>query len=215
MSQPFVSALDLLRQEWDRRAAEDALHHSCPQRVEWTPQAFLDSGRALVERFVLADLATICSGGRGDLEPSKMRVLDLGCGAGRLLPALRARFAEVIGVDVSPAMLARAQAIAGGDGIKLRASDGMTLQCVHRLTFDFAICVDVLNHQPDPRIARYLLGQVQDRLRPGGVVKVEFDPAARATADVVRDVDASLDLAVEGDAMVDGRRWIVLRRPAP
>jgi trans-aconitate 2-methyltransferase len=39
-------------------------------------------------------------------------VVDLGCGAGALFPALRARFprARLVGVDLSPAMLAKARA---------------------------------------------------------------------------------------------------------
>ncbi len=37
------------------------------------------------------------------------RVLDAGCGAGRMLPYLAARGCDVVGVDLSPGMLARAR----------------------------------------------------------------------------------------------------------
>ena len=39
----------------------------------------------------------------------KRRVVDLGCGAGALLPQLAERFREVVGVDFSKALLRQAE----------------------------------------------------------------------------------------------------------
>ena len=46
-----------------------------------------------------------------------MRVVDLGCGGGRLALELARRGAVVLGVDVSDAMIARMTALAADEGI--------------------------------------------------------------------------------------------------
>jgi ubiquinone/menaquinone biosynthesis C-methylase UbiE len=54
--------------------------------------------------------------------------LDLGCGAGRMLPALARRFERVTGVDVSPEMLGQArQLLADEPRVALQLTDGRSL----------------------------------------------------------------------------------------
>jgi SAM-dependent methyltransferase len=56
------------------------------------------------------------------------RVLDLGCGAGRTtLPLARAGF-DVVGVDISPMMIAAARELAAGEGVTVRYEVGDAVQ---------------------------------------------------------------------------------------
>ena len=54
------------------------------------------------------------------------RVLDLGCGAGRFVAALRGAGADPVGVEVAEAALERARAVAPGADLRLAPPDGPT-----------------------------------------------------------------------------------------
>lgn len=99
--------------------------------------------------------------GSGSLRGSK--VMDFGCGAGRLCRMLAQRGARVTGVDSSDAMLERAKAYdntAYGE-ISYRLL-GQMQRPAHG-QFDFAICMHVLGHVPDPLLTlmhlRYCLAR--------------------------------------------------------
>lgn len=87
--------------------------------LSWSPEQY---GRHAAPRLRPAlDLLA-----RVPLGPETASVVDLGCGAGALFPALRTRFpqARLVGVDVSPAMLEKAKAV--GPGVELIEADAVT-----------------------------------------------------------------------------------------
>jgi ubiquinone/menaquinone biosynthesis C-methylase UbiE len=75
------------------------------------------------------------------------RVLDLGCGAGRFVAALRDAGAEPIGVELAEAALERARRNVPGADLRLVAADG-TLPLGHGAV-DLVWCSEVLEHVPD------------------------------------------------------------------
>jgi 2-polyprenyl-3-methyl-5-hydroxy-6-metoxy-1,4-benzoquinol methylase len=94
--------------------------------------------------------------------------LDHGCGVGRLAMPLAGKFDKVIGVDVSPAMLAEAEAncAAGGlTNLHFALADDR-LAAVAR-TFDFVNSAMVLQHVPVRRGMR-IIGALIGRVAPGG-----------------------------------------------
>lgn len=90
------------------------------------------------------------------------RLLDVGCGTGHHLKALRGRGYDAIGVDGSGAMLAEAMQTAAA--APLAQSDVSTLP-FRAETFDLALSVEVLRYldQPLP-----MLREIIRVLRPGG-----------------------------------------------
>ena len=91
------------------------------------------------------------------------RVLDLGCGAGRFVAALREAGAEPVGVELAEAALERARANAPGADLRLVADDG-SLPLEHA-SVDLVWCSEVLEHVPD---TAHLLLEVRRVLKPGG-----------------------------------------------
>jgi SAM-dependent methyltransferase len=109
----------------------------------------------------------------GEVEPGD-RVVDVGCGAG-LDMMIAARQAgptgRVIGVDMTPAMLAKARSAvvaAGYSHVELRAGYGETLP-VEDNWADVVISNGVLNLMPDKTTA---LAEMARVLRPGGRLQI-------------------------------------------
>jgi predicted TPR repeat methyltransferase len=75
------------------------------------------------------------------------RVLDLGCGTGLMGAAIRSRAGELVGVDLSPAMLAEAQA--KGLYEQLIAADLSDFPAGEVGAFDLIVAADVLVYFPD------------------------------------------------------------------
>lgn len=90
------------------------------------------------------------------------RILDLGCGKGRFARILAARGAQVVGLDVSAAMLAAARE-AGLDCVR-----GSARRLPFRAaSFDAAIAVEVFEHL-EPRALDDACDELRRVLRPGG-----------------------------------------------
>ena len=96
---------------------------------------------------------------------SGLRIVDIGCGPGVYLEALRERGASVVGVDGSAELLTRARARLGSD-VELRHHDlESPLEMFADGTFDGAVSALVYHHL-DNRVG--LLGELRRVLRPGG-----------------------------------------------
>jgi SAM-dependent methyltransferase len=98
----------------------------------------------------------------GEARPRE-RVLDLGCGAGRFVAALRDAGADPVGVEVAEAALVRARRNVPGADLRLVAPDG-SLPLGHG-EVDLVWCSEVLEHVPDTLA---FLTEIRRVLRPGG-----------------------------------------------
>ena len=85
------STLQTMRQDWDARAKENAKHYVATSRENWNSDEFLREGAEQVHELVEKHFAEICNG----RAPSDMRVLEIGCGIGRMTMALSRIFGAV------------------------------------------------------------------------------------------------------------------------
>lgn len=95
------------------------------------------------------------------------RVLDVGCGAGHTALAFAPRVREVVGLDLTEAMLAEASALAARRGIRnLRTEQGDAMALPHAdASFDLVTCRQCAHHFERPALA---LREIARVLRPGG-----------------------------------------------
>ena len=92
------------------------------------------------------------------------RVLDAGCGAGRFAEVAAARGAELVALDFSSAVDAAKETLAGFPNADV--VQGNLLEPPFRPgTFDFAYCIGVVQHTPDPPA---VIRNVVACVRPGG-----------------------------------------------
>jgi SAM-dependent methyltransferase len=100
--------------------------------------------------------------------PRPGRLLDLGCGTGRLLVPFAQRGYRVLGVDLSEEMLTAARAKAGA-AIPLLRANIAELNGIRDQTFDYAACLfSTLGMVMGAENRRRVVAHVFRLLRPGG-----------------------------------------------
>src|ERR1035441_10012066 len=90
-----------------------------------------------------------------------MRVLDFGCGVGRVTRALAGIFGEVHGVDISGEMVKLAQAqLSDLPNARVHQTSGRDLDVLGDLMFDFAFSFSVFQHVPGKALIENCIGEV-------------------------------------------------------
>lgn len=155
--------LHYMSERWEERATlasryfTDTRHHDDP--AAWDAQADLDAAFALDEP---------------DLEcarPRPGRVLEIGCGPGRLLSRIAPLYDQAVGVDVAPTMLANARrACTDHDRVLLVRGRGHDLAFLRNDAFDLVVMYAVAIHVPID-VATSYLHEARRVLRPGGRVR--------------------------------------------
>lgn len=169
-----------MRRDWDARARENARYYVNTERQDWTDEDFFRSGERTVMEEVLTDMTNICQG----IWPKRMKVLEIGCGAGRVTRALADVFGEVHAVDVSGEMIRRArEALAGRTNVFLYQNSGSDLAVLPReIVFDFAFSSIVFQHIPSREIIYSYVREVHRVLRPGALFKFQVQGDTTVTS---------------------------------
>jgi ubiquinone/menaquinone biosynthesis C-methylase UbiE len=106
----------------------------------------------------------------GALLPRTARVLDLGCGWGRSMHAMRAAgWTDVVGADFAEGMLIRGAE--ESPDLRLVRADGRRLP-FRDASFDGAVVLAVLTAVPRDDDQRAIASELRRVLRPGGVVAI-------------------------------------------
>jgi cyclopropane fatty-acyl-phospholipid synthase-like methyltransferase len=166
--------LQKMRADWDQRARENARHFVDTANEDWTDEEFFASGEKTVAEEILTDLGNICQG----KVPGEMRVLEIGCGAGRVTRALARFFGEVHAVDVSGEMVRLAKlALQDHPNASVYQNNGQDLTVVPEIPFDFAFSSIVFQHIPSREIIENYVREVHRLLRPGALFKFQVQGA--------------------------------------
>ena len=103
----------------------------------------------------------------GDKDPKKMRILEIGCGIGRILIPMSKIFGEAIGVDVSQKMIELAndylEPISNCKAFKTSGSDLKIFPDNH---FDFCYSYIVFQHIPEKDIIVNYIREVSRIIKP-------------------------------------------------
>lgn len=133
--------MDITRQQaayWDRAAADKTFTH--PLQLEFFSR----------------------------LVPKSSRILDVGCGYGRICAELRQRhYTDLVGIDISAAMIERGRAL--HPELDLRHVPEQVLPFADA-SFDACLLFAVLNCIPEDSAQHRLVAEIVRLLRPGGVL---------------------------------------------
>jgi SAM-dependent methyltransferase len=150
-----------MRSFWDAKAREDARYYI----ATWFGYKKPPSEEFFETR---EDVVTLLRE-HGCHQPGGSRMLEIGCGIGRMTRAFAELFEEVDAIDVSPEMVRQAsENLQAYSNVRVRETNGTDLRCFGAETFDFCFCFLVFQHIPDYAITRNYILEVGRILKPGG-----------------------------------------------
>ncbi|HEX2128699.1 MAG TPA: class I SAM-dependent methyltransferase [Solirubrobacterales bacterium] len=161
---PDPDSVARMREHWRAFAREDAMYYVATDRAEWSAEDFYAVGGELVE--------DVLSWAGEGLERSRM--VEIGCGAGRLLVHFAREFERVDGFDIAAEMIEVARAHMP-ENVHLTVSSGADLRPLADATVDFAFSNQVFQHIPDPDVIASYVAETATVLRPGGRSVLHFD----------------------------------------
>jgi SAM-dependent methyltransferase len=158
--------LERLRRVWNELGADDPLWAilSRPDKRggRWDTDEFFAYGEAEI-----AAIDAACA--RLQRPRTRHLAVDFGCGVGRLARALAARYAQVIGVDISPSMLEQARALnAHLPNVRFVENAQPRLDFLVDASVDFIYSTITLHHIPAP-LQRTYIGEFLRALAPEGI----------------------------------------------
>jgi SAM-dependent methyltransferase len=167
------------RRDWEDLASFDpcsAILREPGREGAWDVADFLATGQRDAER-ALAEAAA------HGLPRKWRRALDFGCGVGRVTRVLAERFDDVLGLDISPTMVARARRLDDTGRVRYKVGAQGDLDALPTEDFDFLISLLVLQHLPEPADVEEVIGALTRLLAPGGAfllqVPSELPPRRR------------------------------------
>lgn len=168
------SLIDAMKSDWDDRARENARWYIATIRVDQSDEDFNRTGRPEVEKFVLTDpLLTR----HRDLRTQ--RLLEIGCGIGRMTRHFAPHFAAVHGTDVSGEMVRQArERLADLPNVTFTETNGADFADLPSAWFDLIFSVYVFQHVPLKEIVESNLREACRLLRPGGCFKFQVNNVA-------------------------------------
>jgi SAM-dependent methyltransferase len=107
------------------------------------------------------------------------RALDIGIGTGRFAVPMARRGWSIVGVDLSPGMLAQAQKAAQEAGlaerIDLREGDATAIDALPEGPFEVILAIGVLFHVTSPAARAAFVAALARRLAPGGRLLIDTE----------------------------------------
>jgi len=151
------------KQLWEELAQKNAKYHiNSDFGREITDDQFKQSGKEAYEKLILND----------GLVWTRDSILDFGCGIGRLTEFMAKDFKNVVGVDISPTMLAEARKkLEGFKNVQFVETDGVNIP-LPESSFDFVFAYLVFQHIKDRNIFEGAFKEISRVLKPSGVFKV-------------------------------------------
>ena len=178
----MIGRLRRMRLDWDRRARENARHFVVTHREQWSDEEFFRSGEVAMEEDILNDLGNVCQ----SKDPKSMRVIEIGCGAGRMTRAMARFFGEVHAVDISPEMVRLARrAVAGMGNAFIYRNNGRDLGVLRGSAWNRLLraAPPRFQHIPSRAIVESYVRDVARLLRPGALFKFQVQGNPRAGAE--------------------------------
>jgi len=219
-----MSVEEQMREDWNRRAKEDAHYYVAFGRHEQDEEEFLSTASDVLRGFERE-----LKRGLPGTNPRARRALEIGCGPGRLMKPLSRIFGEIHGVDVSDEMIALAkERLKPISHAHAHVGSGADLRLFADESFDFIYSYAVFQHIPSKEVVFSYLADAARVLKPGGLMRFQANnlEAARTAAETwhgcsieaeeIRAYAASFGLSLLAlEAVKTQYMWVTIRKPGP
>jgi ubiquinone/menaquinone biosynthesis C-methylase UbiE len=176
MSEPSSNEYSsVMKRDWNERARENAKWYINTVRVQQDDAEFDETGRAEVDKLLRAELSLLTQG----RAPRALRVLEIGCGIGRMTKHLAELFGEVHAVDVSGEMVRQArERLREFPNVHCHETSGCDFAALPSDYFDLVFSAYVFQHVPSATVIRANLADAFRVLKPGGICKFGINSTA-------------------------------------
>jgi SAM-dependent methyltransferase len=158
-----------MREYWEQRAklnpafyVDTSLDYDNPDM-----EKFLATGRTVVTT-ALDEPPAVAPARTGT-------AVEIGCGMGRICLALRERFDNVVGFDISEEMLRRARELVPDEQVDFRLTEGATLPSLADASVDLVLTFTVFQHIPSVEVIRSYVMEAGRVLAPGGMFVLQWN----------------------------------------
>lgn len=172
---------DAMRAFWEARAEENAAFY-----VD-TSMAYDDPD--MVRFFATGEQVVDLALRQAPVQPARRgTAVEIGSGLGRICKALASEFDQVVGVDISTAMVRRARELVEDDRVRFEVGDGTTLAMLADASVDFVCTFTVFQHQRSRHLIADYLHECGRTIAPGGVLAAQWNnlPPLRYRLDTLR-----------------------------
>jgi len=160
-----------MKKDWDKRAEEDVYFFVATADVK-NEKKFWKSYSARDK--ILSINTPISSKIIGNKVPKNMRILEIGCGIGRIMSLMSDIFGEVIGVDVSKKIIEIAkEKLSKFQNCKVYENNGNDLSMFSENYFDFCYSIIVFQHVPSKEIVSNYVKETARILKPDSVFRFQ------------------------------------------
>ncbi|MFC1893875.1 class I SAM-dependent methyltransferase, partial [Chloroflexota bacterium] len=154
--------------DWDMRAQQNALYYIVTRPSPQAISEFFEVGAQQAYALTSDTFKELA------FDPSGKRILDIGCGIGRLFPGFAKMFAEVLGVDVSKEMIKRGAELCVWPNVMFLQNNGYNLADIPVRYFDFVFSYITFQHLPEKWMVSSYLTETYKVLKPSGVFQLHF-----------------------------------------
>lgn len=159
-----------MRNDWDYRAEINPCYFVKSDKSSWELEEYFQSGERDVHQFL--DHAFLERG----FKPSGRILLEIGCGNGRMTRSLCAAFGHVYAYDISQRMIDQAkQLLSDRANVTFVVGSGTDLRPFRDEMFDYCFSYTVFQHIPERSIVYTYLGEIFRTLKPGGIVRLQYN----------------------------------------
>lgn len=170
MESQITTQLEQMKEDWNRRAIENACWYINTLRLDQTEEEFDRTGAEGVAQWILPELELLTQ----HADPRNLRFLEIGCGIGRMTRHLAAIFGEIHSTDVSGEMIARARTrLADLPNVHLNETSGADVGPLPDDYFDIVYSIFVFQHVPSKEAIRSTLVDAWRVLKPGGLLRFQ------------------------------------------
>ena len=151
-----------MRNDWELRAKKNSLYFIRTKKnqsnEEFWKSGYKDRDSILEHKLIKEKL---------DKKIGELKVLEIGCGVGRILIPMSEKFQESVGVDISQEMVnIGKQKISDTTNCKILLNNGMDLSDLISNYFDFCYSFIVFQHIPEKQIVKNYIKEVARVLKP-------------------------------------------------
>jgi ubiquinone/menaquinone biosynthesis C-methylase UbiE len=164
------SVCERMREDWNRRAEEDAEYYVAYGRRKQDDVEFFSSG-AYQAGLLAQEFRRMPGAPAGE-----RKALEIGCGMGRLMRHLSRQVGEIHGVDVSDEMVRRGcEKLKDVPNAHLHHTEGADLAAFPDESFDFVYSFAVFQHIPSREVIFRYWEEAARVLKPGGVFRFQVN----------------------------------------